>query len=65
MKSKLPTRKKNLFQNQPWSLVLILIAMVLSALLIYRIIPKPGNDTIGSKQTQPNKCTLSMECSKK
>ncbi len=65
MKGKVAMQKRNLFQNQLGSLVLILMMMIVSAFLICQLIPSPVKDVIGAKQAQANACTLSMECSKK
>ena len=54
-------KNKSVFRNRP-SMMLTLVAMTMSAAIIYKVFPKPGNDIAGCKQTCSGKCSSMTEC---
>jgi len=58
-------KRKSLFQRHQPPMLLIMIIMTISALLIYRVVPRPENLINESKQMQSNKCVPVAECTKK
>jgi hypothetical protein len=57
-------KRKSTFRNHYPSLLLTFLTMAMSALVIYKVFPKPRNGATGCKQEQNSKCSASIECIK-
>ncbi len=55
-------KKKNL--NHSPSLLLTLAVMMISALLIYKVFPKPGEGIAACNQETSGKCSHPTECTR-